>query len=120
MFYRSDNGRALTMVGITDGTSNTLMVGEDLAAFNTHDGWPRANYATGTCSIPLNNAMQTGQPGFNNPGDWPNVYSFRSRHTGGGQFGLADGSVRFVRATISLPQYRASATISGGEVSSLD
>ena len=25
-------------------------------------------HANGTCAIPLNNAMQTGQPGYNNPG----------------------------------------------------
>ena len=120
MFYRSDSNRKLTMVAITDGTSNTLMVGEDIASVNQHSGWPRSNYATGTCSIPLNNALQTGQPGFNSPGDWPNVYSFRSRHTGGANFALADGSVRFVRQSIDLTQYRAAATITGGEVSNLD
>ncbi len=96
------------------------MIGEDLVAFNTHCGWARANYSIGTCSIPLNNAMVAGQPGFNAPGDWPNVYSFRSRHTGGAQFGLGDGSVRFVRQSIDLNQYRAAATHSGGEVSTLD
>ena len=120
MFYRSDNNRALTLIGVTDGLSNTLMVGEDLAAFNTHCAWARANYSTGTCAIPLNNALLAGQPGFNNPGDWGNVYSFRSRHTGGGQFGLGDGSVRFVRDSIALPQYRAASTIAGGEISNLD
>ncbi len=120
MFYRSDNNRAMTLIGVTDGLTNTLMVGEDLASFNTHCAWARANYSTGTCSIPLNNAMQAGQPGFNNPGDWPNVYSFRSRHTGGAQFALGDGSVRFVRQSIDINQYRAASTATGGEVSNLD
>ncbi len=119
-FYRSDNSRSLSLLGVTDGLSNTLMVGEDLMAFNTHCAWARANYSTGTVAIPLNNAMVTGQPGFNNPSDWPNVYSFRSRHTGGANFGLGDGSVRFVRESIALAQYRAAGSIAGGEVNTLD
>jgi prepilin-type N-terminal cleavage/methylation domain-containing protein/prepilin-type processing-associated H-X9-DG protein len=120
MFYRSDTARPLTLVAIQDGTSNTLMIGEDLPLRNTHCGWTRSNYANGTCSIPLNNALQTGQPGFNSPGDWGNVYSFRSQHTGGANFALGDGSVRFVRDSIALANYRAAATINGGETLSLD
>ena len=55
-----------------------------------------------------------------NPGDWPNVYSFRSRHSGGLQFALADGSVRFVTETMPLDLYRNLATIAGGETVNLD
>ena len=119
IFYRSDNNRPLTLLGITDGTSNTFMIGEDIPGMNTHCGWPRANYSTGTCSIPLNNAMQAGQPGFNNPGDWPNVYSFRSRHSGGANFALGDASVRFIPQSIDIASYRALATRSGGESAQL-
>ena len=119
MFYRSDNSRPLTLIGIKDGTSNTLMVGEDIPKLNNHCAWARANYSTGTCSIPLNtNLPGSGQQFANN--DWPNVYSFRSRHTGGALFALGDGSVRFVRQSIDITQYRAAATINGGEVSNLD
>ena len=49
-------------------------------------------------------------------GDWPNNYSFASRHTGGGQFGMGDGRVRFVSENIDTVTYRAFATISSGEV----
>ncbi len=115
IFYRSDNTRALHLSKVTDGTSNTLMIGEDLMDINVHCGWVRSNYATGTCSIPLNNGLVTGQPGFNNAGDWPNVYSFRSMHTGGGNFAFADGSVKFITEAIDLNLYRNLATISGGE-----
>jgi prepilin-type N-terminal cleavage/methylation domain-containing protein/prepilin-type processing-associated H-X9-DG protein len=115
MIYRADNTRALQLSRISDGTSNTFMVGEDLVDINVHCGWVRSNYATGTCAIPLNNGLVTGQPGFNNPGDWPNVYSFRSRHTGGGNFAFADGSVKFITEAIDLNLYRDLATISGGE-----
>jgi prepilin-type N-terminal cleavage/methylation domain-containing protein/prepilin-type processing-associated H-X9-DG protein len=119
-FYRHDNRRSLTLLGVTDGLTNTLMVGEDLMAINVHCGWPRANYSNGTVAIPLNNGLVSGQPGFNNPGDWPNLYSFRSRHTGGANFALGDGSVKFVRQSIDIAQYRAAGTITGGEVNTLD
>ena len=118
-FYRSDNNRALTLVGISDGTSNTLIIGEDLTARNTHCGWARANYSTGTAAIPLNTSLPGSTPQFA-ASDWPNVYSFRSQHTTGAQFANGDGSVRFVRQSVDLAQYRAAATISGGEVVNLD
>jgi hypothetical protein len=35
---------------------------------------------------------------------------------GGGQFGLGDGSVRFVSESVDIAVYRAVATISSGEV----
>jgi len=116
IFWRSDYKRPLRMVNISDGTSNTLMVGEDIGKLNLHNGWPYSNSTCGTCSIPLNNALQPGQPGYGNADDWPNVYSFRSRHTGGGNFGLADGSVRFVSQTIDLNLYRNLSTYAGNEV----
>ncbi len=119
IFYRSDAVRALTLVGIIDGTSNTLMVGEDLPGRNTHSGWPRANYANGTCAIPLNTSIPGSTPQYGS-GDWPNVYSFRSAHSGGANFCLADGSVRFVSQSIALPNYYAACTRSGGESLTLD
>ena len=122
IFYRRDLLRKLTLNQITaaDGLSNTLMIGEDIGAMNIHNAWYYANGANGTCAIPLNNAMRAGQPGFNNPGDWPNVYSFRSRHTGGANFALGDGSIRFVRDSIDLTTYRNAASWSGGEVLGTD
>jgi len=116
IFWRSDYKRPLKMENISDGTSNTLMVGEDLGKMNIHNGWPYSNTSNGTCAIPLNNALVTGQPGFNNAGDWPNVYSFRSRHTGGANFALADGSVKYVSQSVDLTTYRNASTYSGGEV----
>jgi prepilin-type processing-associated H-X9-DG protein len=118
LFYRDDGRRTLTLGQITasDGLANTLMLGEDIPGMNVHCGWPNANYANGTCAIPLNSGMQSGQPGYNSPGDWPDLYSFRSRHTGGANFAVGDGSVRFVTQSINLATYRAAATWRGGEV----
>jgi prepilin-type N-terminal cleavage/methylation domain-containing protein len=122
LFYRSDFRRTLTLAQITssDGLSNTLMIGEDIGAMNVHNAWYYANGANGTCSIPLNNAMIAGQPGFNNAGDWPNVYSFRSKHTQGANFAVGDGTVRFVSQSINLSTYRAAASWSGGESNAMN
>jgi prepilin-type N-terminal cleavage/methylation domain-containing protein/prepilin-type processing-associated H-X9-DG protein len=117
MFYRSDTTRPLRVEQLADGTSNTLMIGEDLPDRNTHCGWTRANYSVGTCAIPLNTSVPGSTPQYG-AGDWGNVYSFRSRHSGGANFALADGSVRMISQSISLPVYRAMATHSGGEVAS--
>ncbi len=123
IFYRTDGipntqghgPLSITAVTNGDGTSSTFMIGEDLPAVNNWCAWPYANAAVGTCAIPLNSALLPGQPGYNNPGDWYDVYSFRSRHAGGGNFAMADGGVHFVSQTISIAVYRGLATYAGNE-----
>jgi prepilin-type N-terminal cleavage/methylation domain-containing protein/prepilin-type processing-associated H-X9-DG protein len=115
MFYRSDAPRPLRLEQMVDGTSNILMVGEDLMDRNNHCGWPRSNYATGTCAIPLNVNIPGKTPQYAN-NNWPEIYSFRSLHSGGANFAMADGAVRFVSDSIDLTTYRSLATHSGGEV----
>ncbi len=120
IFFRSDSGFKKKLTSITDGTSNTFMVGEDIPVMNQHCDWVHSNHAVGTCAIPLNNAMDPGQPGYGQPWDWTNVYSFRSRHTGGANFAYGDGSVRFVSDSISLPTYYALATSRLGDLAGSD
>jgi len=119
LFFRSDlyYGIKIGLQKITnaDGTSNTFMVGEDIPDITLWCSWPYSNHATGTCAIPPNNAMVAGQPGYQNPGDWPDNYSFRSRHGQGVQFAFADGAVHFISDNINLSVYRALATWNGGE-----
>jgi len=121
LFFRSDYLYKKPLASISDGTSNTFMVGEDIPSLNVHCSWPYSNHANGTCAIPLNLGMGLIQPSGVNvtAGNWPNVYSFRSRHTGGANFALADGSVRFVSDSINLSLYRALASYKGGEVASV-
>jgi prepilin-type N-terminal cleavage/methylation domain-containing protein/prepilin-type processing-associated H-X9-DG protein len=114
IFFRADYRIKRRLADITDGTSNTFMIGEDIPSKNIHSAWPFANTATGTCAI-APNCKRTNGTEFAVT-DWPNVYSFRSRHPGGLQFAYADGSVHFISDSIALATYRSLATISGGEV----
>jgi prepilin-type N-terminal cleavage/methylation domain-containing protein len=116
IFYRSDGRRKLTMNGITDGTSNTFMIGEDMHSFDEHcGGWPYPNYTNATCAIPLN---------YLDPGNtythWQDRYSFHSKHEGGANFCLADGTVRFISNNIATATYQGLATIRGNESVSPD
>jgi prepilin-type N-terminal cleavage/methylation domain-containing protein/prepilin-type processing-associated H-X9-DG protein len=111
MSFRTDYTRPLRLTDVTDGLSNTFYVGEDIPAFNVHCDWVFFNHATGTCAIPPN--YNEGTAGAT---DWPNLYSFRSRHTAGLNFAFGDGHVQFISQSIDMPTYMALASINGGEV----
>jgi prepilin-type N-terminal cleavage/methylation domain-containing protein len=116
IFWRGDiRFGKMTLLKILDGTSNTFMIGEDVPELIAWNAWAYSNGATATCAIPPNVGITIPPLGTANWGDWPNRYSFRSHHTAGLNFALADGSVRFVSETVPLQVYRAMATISGGE-----
>ncbi len=117
---------------VTDGTSNTFMVAEvpdELrGAPNRMTGSDRRyNFSAGGDGNPPTDStesligMETDDPInantrdanglFNNDGEYAGSY-----HTGGAQFCLADGSVRFISENISMTTYRRLATRDGGEV----
>jgi hypothetical protein len=50
----------------------------------------------------------------------PRVCAFGSLHPGGAKFAMPDGSVRFIKESISQQPYRALGTRAGGEVVSAD
>jgi prepilin-type processing-associated H-X9-DG protein len=62
------------------------------------------------------------------PPDWIGVtacqnlgqFAFRSRHPGGANFALADGSVRWIKNSIAIAPYRGLGTRRGAEVISSD
>jgi hypothetical protein len=124
IFYRGANATrpcSTKMAAVTDGTSNTLMIGEAIPRWCTHTWWWFFNGATATTAIPLNVRAQCANTGNKNNDlntcwdNWQNNYSFMSRHPGGGQFALGDASVRFVSETIDLTLYRSLGTMQGGE-----
>ena len=116
IFYRADvrNGKR-SLKSIADGTSNTFMIGEDVPSLILWNGWSYANGANATCGIPPNTGVVIPSLGPADAGNWPERYSFRSKHPGGLQFAMADGSVHFIRQDIPLTTYRALATIRGEE-----
>src|SRR5262245_39168637 len=116
LFWRADIRKGnMRLAEISDGTSNTYMIGEDIPMLINWNAWAYPNGANGTCAIPPNVGVTVGDPdlGIAGVGRWPTRYSFRSRHPNGVQFALADGSVRFVANNIALLVYRGLATRAG-------
>src|SRR4051812_36645231 len=113
---RNNTNLRVSLLMITDGTSNTFMIGEDLMGSNRNLMWASANHSYGTTAIPLNR-NNDGPDQFAD--HWANMLSFRSRHPNGANFGLADGSVRFVMNSIMQATYRA-LTRAGKEVLGTD
>ena len=111
LFWRVSGQFRLSLKSIEDGTSMTLMVGEDLPDHNWHTAWFYSNHDFASSNVPLN-----FMPDPPSPQRWWDRISFRSRHPGGAQFCLADGSVRFFSESIAQVPYRAMSTRALGEV----
>jgi prepilin-type N-terminal cleavage/methylation domain-containing protein/prepilin-type processing-associated H-X9-DG protein len=113
---------------VTDGLSNTIMVGEDagrpslylmgLEAGTTADGW---GWADPDCGFSLSGVTAgtniTPGPCVINCTNDSEFYSF---HTGGINVCLGDGSVRFISRSITPSTLAALVTARGGEVASPD
>jgi|ERR1019366_5249246 hypothetical protein len=104
----------ITLLSVTDGTSNTFMIGESLPSKSQWTGaWAYSNNANGTCAIYPNAPQTTGLAIA--PGTWGDNYAFHSNHMGGLQFALCDGTVCWIADNISPLIYRELATRNGGE-----
>jgi prepilin-type N-terminal cleavage/methylation domain-containing protein/prepilin-type processing-associated H-X9-DG protein len=122
-------GKQWSLVEIQDGTSNTMLAAEILQGSKTDlrgfTWWGPATFFTTyfppNTSIP--DQMNTGGICFNEPqanlpcttGPNPGVLAARSRHSGGVQVVLGDGSVQFVSNNITIQTWRALSSIRGGE-----
>ena len=110
LFYQNS---CLRFKNVTDGLSNTLMIGERVATKGTVTWFgvdPHievgAARIVGTCErLP------------NNPGG--HFEDFGSAHPSGANFLSADGAVRWVSKIIDGPTYQGLATRNGGEVISV-
>lgn len=107
-------GVRTTMGSLTDGASNTYLLGETdfqpkgVASTEYGGVWSFGyiGYSWGTTHHPFNKHNNT-----------ETVYgAFRSQHPNGASFALCDGSVRFLAETVDRTVYNAMATRSGGEV----
>jgi prepilin-type N-terminal cleavage/methylation domain-containing protein len=118
LYLWGDNRGGNRFASITDGLSNTFMVGEGKINSSYWNWWAYGNGSMRTCAIAPNAVSVTGQPYL--AWDWPNNFGFSSGHIQGVQFVFGDGSVHFVSNATSLAVYRAMATRAGGEVATLD
>ena len=121
---------------ITDGTSNTLAVGERVYVFTA---WMSGTFWIGSppgmiCSEAANNIVYpiNGDPNvhgyYTSDSQAPlgskriplNHLYFGSFHPGGAHFAYADGSVHFLPEEIDFTILEDLATIAGGEINRLD
>jgi prepilin-type N-terminal cleavage/methylation domain-containing protein/prepilin-type processing-associated H-X9-DG protein len=118
---------------VSDGTSNTLMLGEIVGLPGTHPSQGPANFGHMWC----NWGVQSTEEGINGPGSPPGgrnssdpidgdggnrhdeyfrEVGFSSYHPGGANFALNDGSVHFLSASLNQIVFDNLGSRAGGEV----
>ena len=112
------DGAVARIRDVTDGTSNTIHMGEILPSCNDHSCggfWATngINFHAGTATpinefttCPWANSVQVRFPACTAPSNWNIGWAFRSMHSGGAQFLLVDGSVRFISENIDYSTYQ--------------
>jgi prepilin-type N-terminal cleavage/methylation domain-containing protein/prepilin-type processing-associated H-X9-DG protein len=109
------NLRPLRLTDVTDGASNTIMIGEALVGLDYQNAWCHMDNAYATCAYPPN--AKNPVTGLDYPPDqWWNRYAFTSLHPTGVQFAFVDGSVHFLSDSIDVNLFRALGTRRGGEI----
>lgn len=112
-FFRKSYQKPVKLATVTDGTSKTFMIGENLPEYDQHSAAFYSNGDWASCNTPINHRI--GENPVDVRGDWGTAQGFRSRHPGGAQFVLADGSVRFVAESGDFQAYRTACTRNGEE-----
>ena len=120
IFWRMAYFDPVKLRTISDGQSNTFMIGESVVSQDHHSAALFADGDWATCSIPINLFQPEGIDPDPVKDNWFLGRSFRSLHPGGAQFVYADGSVHFVNESVDHDTYRAFATRNGGEPATLE
>lgn len=103
-------GSEIGFRNITDGSSNTMMIGERIQKYGT------ISWVGMVPEVDEPFARIVGVADHTPNGPEEHFEDFRSYHPGGVVTCLCDGSAHFVRETISEDVFRALATRAGGEV----
>ena len=108
-------GASINMASVTDGLSNTIMVGESQPKHHDHlswDNWYQFNGGSSHCStiVPINarsdNGGGCGTSAWPGKQNWNISFGFKSNHTGGANFVFADGSVHTLQQAIDHGTYQ--------------
>ncbi len=105
---------------VTDGLSNTFLLGEALPIWNTFNMYFASHAHTGTTNTPPNyqhidtvcNKARTARQGT----CYAAMGGFMSEHVGGLHMGMGDGSVRFISDNIDYRTWNAVGSKNGDEV----
>ncbi len=108
-FWRVNFAKLPRLADYVDGTSQTVIIGEDLPVYNSRSAWCYSNGDWCSVNIPLNLKPLTPDPDY-----WPDAMGFRSNHSGGVNFVLADGSTRMIQERIDQRIMRALGTRDSG------
>lgn len=104
---------------ITDGTSNTLMIGEiSWKKMSKYRAWHRAKFGDDRGTLYILSKSLEYPINSENESKWNSV-AFGSNHPAGANFVNADGSVHFVSDTINFENYLALGSRDGDEVATL-
>jgi prepilin-type N-terminal cleavage/methylation domain-containing protein len=113
IFFRQSFQKPVKIASVTDGTSKTLMIGEDVPEYNRHSAAYYSNGSWCSCNAPLNYGLGDDPAAI--AADWSDAQGFRSKHPGGVHFCSADGSVRFISDNVDNISFRVSCTRNGNE-----
>jgi prepilin-type processing-associated H-X9-DG protein len=120
--WNTARARRIHMLSATDGLSNTTVVGERPPSHDRGWGWwPTSDFDSLLANPNREVAIVTGcpNPGFFRPDIVSNrcaVTHYWSLHTGGGNWLMGDGAVRFYSYNAGTTVLPALASINGGEV----
>lgn len=112
--------KAISAQDVKDGLTNTIMIGETLPDQCTFISMFAVNFNVSPTTIPLNTFESDGPGGQHAAGtSWWTTSGFKSRHPGGANFAMGDGSVHFFTETIDYRLYNELGSRNGREVVTL-
>jgi prepilin-type processing-associated H-X9-DG protein len=133
-------GPKINMAAVLDGTSNTIMLGENIISKHDHlrdvctwdgDYWAAYNGGASHAStiIPINTPINDklgyydfgpdNSECYRAPSNWNVSWGFKSNHTGGTNFCFVDGSVHFINQNIDHKTYQYLGCRDDGQVVTL-